>query len=545
MAEGIEFELWAPYNERALLVGEFLEDQTVAMQKASDGYFRTTVELADGRYAYKFRVQSKSDFALDAWVEIVDPYATRVDEIEQSAIALVKDGQRIVDDYVWQHEAAELPSNESLVIYEMLVQDFAGEPSGTFQAVIERLDYLKSLGVNALELMPVQACPGETGWGYNTRHYFALRSDYGEPSDFKQLVDACHARGMRVILDVVLNHSEAESPLTQIDYSYWYRQEPKDPDNSWGPEFDYDHYDEHLDSYPARAFMQAVINFWITEYHIDGLRFDAVKQIANPEFLNWLTDQAGQTAQPKTFYSIGERIPEKPALSVYSGPMDGCWRDSFHHTCLPLLLGKGIAFDQLKQLVDITQSGYQSAIDAINFITSHDHGHLMADLAAADVFDQAAFKRAKLGAALVLTAMGVPMIWMGEEFGEYKEKTLDPAPLDWSLLDSPPNAELLDYYQGLVNLRTANAALQSSNLAFLHENPDDCVLGYVRWHELGSQVVVIVNASNRYIANYEIDQLPEDGGWHEWTKDYDVQVEGGRLVIDLPEYEAQVLVWSA
>jgi 1,4-alpha-glucan branching enzyme len=548
MSHSIEFKLCAPYNSKASLTGDFLGDESVEMQKGDDGWFRTQVELEDGSYRYQFQVRSRSFFLdPDEWVGVIDPYATEVDEAAHSAIVHVKEGVRSLGNYTWQHDEADLPENDALVIYEMLVQDFTDRNTaggGTFQAVTDKLDYLQDLGINALELMPVQDCPGDQGWGYNIRHYFALRPEYGQPDDLKRLIDECHARQMRVILDVVPNHSEAESPLTKINFDYWYHREAKDPDNSWGPEFDYDHYDDNYERHPARDFMRDVVNFWIAEYHFDGLRFDAVKQLGNPEFLGDMVDQAGLTAQPKPLFTIAEQIPEDPALSSLEGPVDGSWRVSFHYNLLDVLL-KGAGIDRVKELLDPTPAGFQSATNVVNYATSHDQNRLMVHLAEADIFDEAAFKRAKFAAVLVMTAMGVPMIWMGEEIGEPQAKTLEPAPLDWSLLENDANAGLLQYYRGLIALRKENAALRSDNIAIFHENADAQVLGYIRWHEMGARVAVLVNCSDNYLANYEINDLPEDGSWHEWTKSYDVQVEGGKLTLDLPEYEAQVLVWSA
>lgn len=546
MANAIEFKLWAPYNEKASLLGEFLEDSSAEMEKGKDGYFRKTVELEDGCYEYKFRVQSKSHFKeADEWVEVIDPYATEVNEEKQVAIARIKDGDRIIDDYVWQHDDAEIPEKDELVIYEMLVQDFAEEEKGgSFQTVLDKLDYLQDLGINTLELMPIQSCPMEIGWGYNLRHYFALRSSYGKPADLKKLIDECHARHMVVLLDVVLNHSESEAPLTKIDFDYWYHRDPKDPEQSWGPEFNYDHYDDNYDRYPARDYMRDMITFWLKEYHFDGLRFDAVKQLDRPEVLRWIVEEAGKASRNGRLYTIAEHIPEKPELGGLEGPVDGSWRVSFHYNFLDVVKQEGSAVDIVKQMVDPTQAGFQSTTEIVNYLTSHDQNRVMPNLAKMDIFDEDAFRRAKLGAVLVMTAMGVPMIWMGEEFGEYKPKTLDPDPLDWSLLDNEANAGLFKYYKGLISLRKENAALCSDNVAIFHENEDAQIVGYMRWHEMGAQVAIVVNCSDNYVADYEIDNMPENGTWHEWTRNYDITVEDGRFKIELGEYEAQVLVWS-
>ena len=124
----------------------------------------------------------------------------------------------------------------------MHVGDFSGGeddpyPRGNYQHVIEKLDYLCELGINAIELMPIKEYPGDYSWGYNPRYFLATESSYGSTEDLKRLIDECHARGIRIIIDGIYNHSEASSPLTQIDHDYWYHHEPRDPDNNWGPEF--------------------------------------------------------------------------------------------------------------------------------------------------------------------------------------------------------------------------------------------------------------------------------------------------------------------
>lgn len=548
MASSVEFKLFAPYNEGVVLTGSFAEGKDIPMEKGEDGYFRTQVDLEDGHYDYKFRVQSKSFFLeLDEWIEVIDPKATNVDEVNQQALLQIKDGMPIVDDFAWRHDDKDLPQNEELVIYEILVSDFSGGeddpyPRGQFKHVIEKLDHLCELGINALEFMPIQEFPGDQGWGYNTHHYFAVESAYGTTKDFKALVDECHARGIRVILDIILNHSGSEAPLTKIDYSYWYRQEPKDPDNNWGPEFDYDHYDDHLDLCPAREFVKDVLHFWISEYHIDGFRFDAVSQMGHFDFIKELARQNTRDARPKPFYNIGEIIPESPDATNLDGPLDACWRDGFLHNLVPMLWGEETSLETVKELVDAKQSGYLGAVNAITYLSNHDHDQLMVQLANHEIFDEAAFKRAKLGIALVMTAMGVPLIWMGEEFGSYKHKSLESVKIDWTLLENDSNRGLFDYYRGLISLRKENHALRTENIEFFHEDPEKKVLGYVRWNNEGSRIAVVVNFSENFLADYEIKNLPHSGTWHEWTNNYDVEVNDGTLMTDLPEYEAKVLV---
>jgi 1,4-alpha-glucan branching enzyme len=550
MTKPIEFALFAPYNKEAALIGSFSDWQEIPMQKDNHGYFRATVDLEDGDYQYKFRVRSRSwFFEPDSWVDVVDPYATDIDNPTQNGIVRIKDGRKIVDTYVWQHDDKPLPPDQALVIYEMHVADFSGgepdpHPRGKYKHALEKLDYLCELGINAIELMPVKEYPGDYSWGYNPRYFFATESSYGSTEDLKHFIDECHARGIRVLMDGIYNHSEAESPLTQIDHDYWYHHDPKDPEFNWGPEFNYEHYDENLDTYPARKFIGDTVRFWISEYHIDGIRYDASRQIGNYDFLHWIVQETKNTAGAKPFYNVAEYIPEDPSITNFDGPMDGCWHDSFYHTIVPHLCGERFDLEELKNVIDCKRQGFLGATNVVNYLTNHDHNHLLAEFGNFEIFDQAAFKRAKLGAALLMTAVGIPMIWMGEEFGEYKSKTIESAKIDWQLLGNDDNKGLFEYYKGLIHLRKSNHALYTENIDFCFENADDRVFAYCRWNEEGSRVVVVVNFSDNYLANYTISNFPADGTWHEWTGNYDVDTQNGSLTIDLPEYEAKVLVWQ-
>lgn len=550
MSSSIEFKLFAPYNKKVALIGEFSDWQEIAMQLGDDGFFRTSVDLEDGAYQYKFRVQSKSwFFEPDQSVDVNDPYATDIDDASQNGVIRIKDGKVIVDTYVWKHDDKPLPADHALVIYELHVGDFSGGEAdryvrGKYKHVVEKLDYLVDLGINAIELMPVKEYPGDHSWGYNPRHFFASESSYGTTEELKTLIDECHGKGIRVILDGIYNHSEAEGPLTQIDHDYWYHHEPRDPDNNWGPEFNYEFYDEKLETFPARRFAGDVVRFWIQEYHIDGVRYDAARQIANYDFMGWIVQEAKQAAGAKPFYNVAEFIPDNPSITNLDGPMDGCWHDSFYHCIVPMLCGEEFNLERIKEVLDAKRQGYLGTTNVVNYLTNHDHNHLMADLGDRGILDEAAFKRVKLGVALVMTAMGIPLIWMGEEFGEYKYKTIEQAKIEWSLLENDLNRGLFNYYKGLIALREQNHALYTENIEFFHENPEAKVFAYTRWNNEGSRVVVVVNFSENFLAGYTIPNFPENGTWHEWTANYDTEAGNNSLMTDLGEFEAKVFVWQ-
>ncbi|MBD2346633.1 alpha-amylase family glycosyl hydrolase [Anabaena subtropica] len=551
MAKPIEFNLFAPYNKGAALIASFSDWEEIPMKKGDDGYFRATVELEDGTYQYKFRVQTKSwFFEEDQWVDVTDPYATDIDELsgKDNGIVRIKDGERIVDTYVWQHDDKPLPSDHELVIYELHVGDFSGGEDdpyarGKYKHVIEKLDYLCELGINAIELLPVKEYPGDYSWGYNPRYFFATESSYGSTADLKKLVDECHQRGIRIIMDGIYNHSESSSPLTQIDHDYWYHHEPRDPDNNWGPEFNYELYDENLETYPARKFIGDTVRFWVEEYHLDGIRYDAARQIANYDFMHWITQEAKKAAGAKPFYNIAEHIPETASITNVDGPMDGCWHDSFYHTIKAHICGDTFDLENLKDVIDSKRQGFLGATNVVNYLTNHDHDHIIVELGNREIFDEEAFRRAKLGAAILMTSVGVPLVWMGEEFGEYKPKQQDQSKIDWTLLGNDLNRGLFDYYKGLINLRKNTHALYTANIDFIHENSEAKVLAYSRWNDEGSRVVVVANFSADFLAGYHVPNFPSGGTWHEWTGDYDVEAGDDGIITDMGPYEAKVFVW--
>lgn len=546
----IELKLLAPYNQEAALIGSFSNWEEIPMEKDADGYFRTKVELEDGEYQYKFRVRSKSwFFEPDQWVEVVDPYATDIDDPTQNGIIRIKNGEKIVDTYVWQHDDKPLPADEELVIYELHVGDFSGGENdpyarGKYEHVIEKLDYLCELGINAIELMPVKEYPGDHSWGYNPRYFFATESSYGSTADLKRLIDECHGKGIRVFMDGIYNHSESSCPLTQIDHDYWYHHSPKDPEHNWGPEFNYEHYDQNLQTYPARKFSGDAIRFWIEEYHIDGIRYDAARHIGNYDFMHWIVQEAKQTAGAKPFYNIAEYIPEDTSITNVDGPMDGCWHDSFYYCLVEQICQGNVDLEKLKDVLDCKRQGFLGATNVVNYLSNHDHDRVMVELGNHNIFDEAAFKRAKLEVVLVMTAVGIPLIWMGDEFGEYKPKTIESAKIDWSLLGNDANRGLFEYYKGLIALRKNNHALYTANIEFFHQDNESKVLAYTRWNDQGSRVVVVANLSDNYLAGYRVPHFPENGTWHEWTGNYDIEAGDNNILIDLPEYEAKVFVWQ-
>ena len=540
------FQLFAPYNCRAWITGSFNDWEEEEMSKDDDGYFTFQAELENGRHEYLFQVESKSwFFDEDQKVPVTDPYAAEVvDDEDQHAVLHVSDGEVKVSDYKWKHDETPLPQNNELIIYELLVHEFSrdGENPGTFESLKSKIGYLQDLGVTAVEMLPFEEYPGELGWGYNPRHFFAVESSYGTPTQLMSLVDACHGAGLRVFKDGVYNHAETSSPLTQIDHDYWFHHEAQDSEQNWGPEFNYVKYDENLDVRPASKFVGDVVGHWVNTYKLDGLRFDAVAQMNNYEVLGWLDQKGYEVSGERPFVTIAESMPPSPDVVKPDGPVDSCWNVNFHYAMKELLCGEDVTVDKIKDCVDPRRQGFSDQLQVINYLTSHDHNHTMADLGEAGILDEEAFKRARLGAIVLMTAIGTPMIWQGQEFGNHTLCKQEPQPVDWSLLENENGSGLHKLYRSLIHLRRSNTALQGSNLDFFHVHPELPLLAYARWNGEGSRVVTVVNFSDSFLEGYALTDLPEDGEWHDWVNDFAIPSSGKTLTVDLAEWEARVFV---
>lgn len=212
----VTFVLFAPYKLYVSLVGDFNEWDARAHRMVTDGqglWWITLPHPGATRYGYYVAIDDTSH----AWVG--DPYAAEVRWEDGTPWAYLPEARSA---FPWTDGEWKTPALRDLVIYELCVRDFAGEWAGTHQVygnfarLLDHLDYLVDTGVNAVELMPIQAFPGNSSWGYNPVLYFAPAQVYGSPEQFKTFVDACHARGIAVILDVAFNHAWGEHPYYQI-----------------------------------------------------------------------------------------------------------------------------------------------------------------------------------------------------------------------------------------------------------------------------------------------------------------------------------------
>ena len=538
----MRFQLFAPTVEAVSLVASWLRRPS-KMTRDAAGTWSVESRPPDGRHTYQFRVKSRSFFMEGKRVDVTDPFARLIDESDgDKGVLVIEGGQDVTTAYEWCHDDVPLPPDHQLAMYELHIGEFGWTDAGqgTFATVLDHLDYLAELGVNAVELMPVMAFPTDSSWGYNVRHACAVENAYGTPQDLKRLIDECHARGLRVVLDVVFNHTESESPLTKIDWGYWFR-DPRDGELSFGPKLDYERVDDTVEIdgepvWPARRFALAVAAHWQREYHIDGYRLDATAILDNFDVVRMLRAQGKALSGGKPFYVVAEQLPEDPSIAGPDGPADGAWHQRFMHQILGNLRGHGADAEGLADALQPATAGYVVPELAVNFMVSHDERTLMEILSEAGISGEAAFRKAKLGASLLLTAVGIPLIYQGEEFAGYRPRSMEIRPLQWELLDADFGLHLKEHYEFFLALRRDHPALTGAGLTVLQAS--DQLVAFCR--EAGDDVVLVV--ANLRDEDREFDIPAADGPWRELTFAYDVQVTGGRLRNSIPPSAAKVYV---
>jgi maltooligosyltrehalose trehalohydrolase len=324
-------------------------------------------------------------------------------------------------------------------IYELHIGTLT--PEGTFDAAISRLDDIKELGVTAVEVMPVAQFPGKRNWGYDGVLPYAVQNSYGGPKGFKRFVDACHQKGLAVLLDVVYNHIGPEGKRLSA-FGPFFTEKYKSP---WGPVFNFD--DRGSDG--VRRFFVDNAVYWIEEFHLDGLRLDAVSAIFDDSPVPFLEDlgDAVRAYSKKTnrlVYTIAETAANNPKFVTQKelGGMglDGQWNFDFHHALHALLTSESSGYYQdfgsVADLAKAYSNGYVLTGDYSNYygrrhggssekitgrrlvVYSQNHDET-GNRPGGDRFGAIlSFEAQKLAAGATLLSPFIPLLFMGEEYGE-------------------------------------------------------------------------------------------------------------------------------
>ena len=322
--EGVRYRTWSKHETAEVLILDQAgaTRRTVPLQPEGDGYF--TALDHSGRVGDLYRYRSDDG---EGWP---DP-ASRWQPAGVHGPSMVLDPAV----YRWSDENWTAPPFSKLIIYELHLGTFT--PEGTFRGATARLDHLVTLGVNAIELMPIADFPGDRNWGYDGVMLYAPARAYGHPDDLRALVDAAHARGLAVILDVVYNHFGPDGNYTGVYHSAYSNPEQQTP---WGAALNYS-------APPVRAFFVENAPYWTREFHVDGFRLDATHEIADKSARHLVAEIADAVHSLGGFV-IAEDERNEPALlrpSARGGfGLDGVWADDFHHVVHVMLTGEREAY---------------------------------------------------------------------------------------------------------------------------------------------------------------------------------------------------------
>ncbi len=425
--ERVRFKVWAPFARTVAV--ELMDDgrAPMPMEPAGQGYFEKVVAKIGPGARYRYRL---------------DDRASRPDPASRFQPEGVHGPSGIVDpeSFPWSDGSWRGLPLEDMIIYEVHVGTVSGE--GTFDAIIPMLPYLKeTVGITAIEVMPVAQFPGGRNWGYDGVHPYAVQSTYGGPEGFKRLVNACHAAGLAVILDVVYNHLGPEGNYL-AEFGPYFTDRYRTP---WGAAINYD----GPESDPVRQYVINNALYWITEYHIDALRLDAIHGIFDFGATHILAElsaavqrQADRVGRQVILIAESDlndtRIINSPDRGGYG--LHAQWNDDFHHALRVVLTGEHAGyyhdFHGLRDLGAALRDGYVYSgqysghrrrrhghasrhCQPLQFVVFSQNHDQIGNRAIGDrLSTQVPVEALKVARALVLLSPNIPLLFMGEEYGE-------------------------------------------------------------------------------------------------------------------------------
>ncbi len=532
---GTAFRVWAPFASKVCIAGEFNGWSQInsGMTNEGNGYWYADMPEVNVGQKYKYVITNGQN---SLWR--IDPYAK---DITNSV------GDAIIHNpkFDWGTEVHHTPEWNDIIIYEMHIGTFYDRHTGdnfpgTIRRAVEKLDYLRDIGVNAIELMPIAEFPVDYSWGYNPSHIFAVEEAYGGPDGLKELIKEAHARGIAVFLDVVYNHW-GPNDLSVWQYDGWnesgkggiYFYNDWRSWTEWG-ENNRPDYGRH----EVRQFIRDNALMWLEEYRMDGLRWDATSFIRNvkgnnsdpdndiPEgwsLMQWINNEV-DSRQPWKM-NIAEDLKNNDWLTKETGSggagFDCQWDAGFVHPVRESIITPN---DHERSMYEVRNAIYHSyngnSFQRVIYTESHDEvangkarvPHHIWPGNAGSWFSK---KRSTIGAALVFTSPGIPMIFQGQEFLE-DEWFRDTDPLDWSKQNT--YSGILNLYRDLIHLRrnryNNTRGLRGLHVNVHHVNDNNKVIAFHRWENggPGDDVIIVINMANRSYDNYNIG-FPCQGTW--------------------------------
>lgn len=502
--------LYAPGKKHVFAIGDFNDwkiNTEFQLTNTKDGK-RWWIELQgldpNKEYTFQYLVDGTikigdpyTEYVLDPWNDKYISNSTFPDlkhYPEGKTIGVVSVFTTYIGNFDWQNDDFEKPVKEKLIIYELLMRDFLKDHS--YNSLTDTLDYLERLGVNAIELMPVNEFEGNNSWGYNPSYHYALDKYYGTPESFKILVDEAHARGIAVILDVVYNHAFSQCPLAKLYWedtkfrpsadSPWFNQEAKHPFNVG--------YDFNHESQATKYYVKRGLKHWISTYHVDGFRFDLSKGFTQKQSSNnnqmaaydgsriaILKDYADFIWQEDSdAYVILEHFAansEEKVLSDYGMMLWGNMNHDYNEASM--------GYSSNLSWVNSKHRGW-SKNHLVGYMESHDEERLMyknlkygnsnGSYSVKNL--STALDRMKLNGVFFLTLPGPKMIW---EFGELgydysinrcedgsisNNCRLSPKPVRWDYQNVTDRKNLFNIWSKLIDLKKKDDIFNTTDFTY-------------------------------------------------------------------------------
>lgn len=584
--------VWAPHAKNVKLIIKD-EEESRPMEKDSHGYWiaKNLNNIKPGT-RYKFNLNEE--------LYLADPASMSQPEG-------VHEWSEVIDhtDFQWSDQNWQAPPLSELIIYELHVGTFTEE--GTFDSIIDKIDHLKELGINAIEIMPIAQFPGERNWGYDGVYPFAAQNSYGGVSKLKRLVDKCHQSGIAVILDVVYNHMGPEGNYLS-QFGPYFTEKYNTP---WGAALNFDDsYSDHVRNF----FIQNAI-MWLKDFHLDGLRLDAVHAIMDTGPVHLLKELSLkvdelQNETGKSYILIAESdMNDVKVISEYKDcgyGLDAQWTDDFHHALHTLITGEleGYYSDygkldhlakSFKQgfIYDGIYSTFRNKLvgtdpknnpkhQFVVCIQNHDQigNRMLGDRLSTIV----PYDKLKLAAGIMLISPFVPMLFMGEEYGEdqpfqyfvhhgdpalvkavqegrkkefdsfkwqgevpdpQSEKTFMASKLDWDFKSNKEKDSLFQFYKYLIALRKKGAFSKFTAKEVQTVVSQDKSSIKIEYVENNEKLIALLNFSSRK----ETITLPGNEAWNKlfassdqrWLGDEDlpVKVDNGNEIF-MPAFSIAV-----
>ncbi len=500
-------QLHAPFKEFVYVVGDFNNwemSPEYFMKKSPSGqkFWLQINQLTKGvDYRFQYYIDKEQ-------IKIADPYAEKLlDSYNDPFIPITTYPDLTpfpvgkATEYVsvlntekeifnWQYSSNFVkPAVEKLFIYELLARDFVAKHD--FQTIKDTLDYLQKLGVNVIELMPVNEFEGNESWGYNPSFYFALDKYYGTKESFKAFVDECHRRGMAVVIDMVLNHSFGQSPMVKMYFDKatgkptaqnpWFNQNDMHP---FGVGYDFNH-----EAQVTKDFVDTVLKFWLTEYKVDGFRFDLSKGFTQKNTGTnvgaWGAYDAGRIAIWKRIYNkvrsydanaylilehFAENSEEKE-LADYGFMLWGNSNAAFNEATMGYISNSNLSG------IDYKNRNWNNA-HLVGYAESHDEERLMYknlqfgnSLGSYNTKDiNTALKRLEAAMCFLVPLRGPKMIWQFGELGydysiEFNGRVGN-KPIRWDYLTNKNRKRVYDVVSNLAWLKNNHESYSKSDYIF-------------------------------------------------------------------------------